>query len=120
MRQPADSATLSAWASHKTRASGRPGWLRRMLAWFNPRAAAPNLKASRQACIDCLADLPPLQVRSLCQLLANAKTLSDLWQLRAEVYRVLALHHSQGEAERRLARTGVFMERRGRPRQRQT
>ena len=132
MRTPADSPALATVPTLPARAlikkvSGTPGWLQRRwpwlgrgFGWLAPARPKTELKAARRACIECLADLPAPKVRALCQLLANAKTLPELLQLRAEVYRLLALHHSQAEAERRLALAGVFMERRGGgPRQRQ-
>jgi len=88
------------------------------LGW-RPAAASPaaNLCAAREACIGSLADLPWPDVRALCQLLGHANSLAELWHLRPELYRLLALHHSQAEAERRLMALGpVFDERAAPPR----
>jgi hypothetical protein len=66
-----------------------------------PRADA-TLQAARAALTACLADLPPPGNPALCQLLGHARSLDELWHLRPEVYRQLALHHSEAEAARRL------------------
>jgi hypothetical protein len=83
--------------------------LAQALGWPKPARGAAYLAAARRACTDCLADLPPLDVRALCHLLANAESSAELWHLRPEIYRVLALHHSQAEAERRLAATAPLL-----------
>lgn len=79
-------------------------WLATALGWHSS-TPVPRLGAARKACIDCLADVPEASARPLRQLLATAATLAELWHIRPEVYRVLALHTSQAEAERRLAAT---------------
>lgn len=67
-------------------------------------AVAPNrLPAVRNDFLDCIADVgaelaAPVQTR-----IDVARSLRDLWHLRAEVYRLVALAHSQTEAERRVA-----------------
>ena len=107
---PADSLTLPA---PQALAQGRPlshrggsAWSRiaHTLGW---RAAAPvnatELHAARDAFAACLSDLPVIDARALHPLLGHARTLAELWHLRPELYRRLALHHSQAEAERRLA-----------------
>ncbi len=68
-------------------------------------SAAVDPGAARDALLACLTDLPPIERRGLCHLLAHAQSLAELWHLRPEVYRRLALHHSQAEAEQRLAST---------------
>jgi hypothetical protein len=100
---------------------GRTGSLLRQVAgalgWQHPSAAKPiDPLAARAAFVACLADLPALDTRALCRLLSHAGSLSELWHLRPEVYRVLALHHSQAEAERRLALIGRQFDRRAGPR----
>ncbi len=69
-------------------------------------AAPPShtLPAVRQAFGDELADLDGSAGRQLADRVAQARTLRELWHLRAEVYRVVALHHSQAEAARRVER----------------
>jgi hypothetical protein len=100
---------------------GRTGSLLRQVAgalgWQHPPASRSiDPVAARTAFVACLADLPPLDTRALCHRLAHAGSLSELWHLRPEVYRVLALHHSQAEAERRLALIGRQFDRRSGPR----
>ena len=81
------------------------GWRRlaHSLGWRERGAPGATLGAARQACIDCLADVWALDVRVLHEQLAHAGSLAELWHLRPELYRVLALQHSQAQAERRLA-----------------
>jgi hypothetical protein len=72
-----------------------------------PADAAPapsRLPAVRAAFRSCLADLDPVDVDELHRRIDHAHSLRELWHLRPEVYRVVGLHHSQWEAERRLAR----------------
>ena len=109
MHASADAPTLPAGALPAT-GSQRPyepaaGWRRlaHSLGWRERGAAQAPLGAARQACIDCLADVWALDVRVLHEQLAHAGSLAELWHLRPELYRVLALQHSQAQAERRLA-----------------
>jgi hypothetical protein len=102
-------------------ASGPSLW-RRLAGTFGWRVRAgsgePDPRQLNGALIACLSDLPPIDTRALRHLLAHARSASELWHLRPEVYRVLSLHHSQAEAERRLAALGPLFERRRAPRQR--
>jgi hypothetical protein len=84
---------------------GRPGWrqLARSFGWLPAPPDGANLQAARAEFTTCLADLPQADTRPLQQLLAHAQSLAELWHLRPELYRHLALHHSQAEASRRLA-----------------
>jgi hypothetical protein len=85
---------------------GGSAWrqIARTLGWRPAaRANAATLGAARESCLASLADLPLPDVRALRNLLRHACSLAELWHLRPEVYRVLALHHSQAVAERRLA-----------------
>jgi hypothetical protein len=96
---------------------GRMGGLLRQVAvalgWQHPPGAKSiDPLAARAAFVACLADLPALDSLALCRLLSHAGSLSELWHLRPEVYRLLALHHSQAEAERRLALIGQQFDRR--------
>ena len=66
---------------------------------------APNrLHAVRGDFGDALADIDGAGARSLRQRIADARSLRELWHLRAEAYRVIGLCHSQSVAEDRLAR----------------
>ncbi|MES2959211.1 MAG: hypothetical protein V4792_13560 [Pseudomonadota bacterium] len=68
--------------------------------------------AANAALVACLADLPAPETRALRQLLMHTRSLAELWHLRPEVFRVLSLHHSQTEAQRRLAALNPLFERR--------
>ncbi len=73
------------------------------IGWNASPAADPiDPKAAGRALVACLADLPTEKTAVLRQLLAHAKSPVELGYLRPEVYRLLSLHHSQDEAERRL------------------
>ena len=81
------------------------GRIAHKLGWREAaRTRAATLQLAREACSACLSDLPLIETRGLRQLLGHARSLAELWHLRPELYRRLALHHSQAEAERRLAR----------------
>lgn len=67
-----------------------------------PHALGP-VQAARSAFWASLADLPPPSTRPLRQRIESLGSMAELWHLRPEVFRVVAVHHSQGEAERRLA-----------------
>lgn len=84
------------------------GWSR---LWFwllapGPLRASPpphRLPPVRQDFLDSLGDLPVAATGSLCARIGQARSLRELWHLRAELYHAVALHHSQREAEQRLA-----------------
>lgn len=94
--QPAPARTDTAWWQ-VIRALGRRA---------GPPSQDAALDSARGACLACLSDLPAIETRALCQLLGHAHAMVELWHLRPELYRTLALHHSQAEAERRLAVLG--------------
>ena len=80
-------------------------WQQLASALGRPRApaAGPNdTRAAGHALAACLADLPTESTQTLRQLLTHARSETELRHLRPEVYRLLALHLSQDEAERRL------------------
>jgi Tfp pilus assembly protein PilF len=52
----------------------------------------------------CLQDLPEDAVADLADRIDHARSMRDLWHLRAEVYRAIGVHRSQTEAEIRLSR----------------
>lgn len=80
--------------------------------WFwlsapGPLAASPppgRLPPVRSDFLDTIADVAADLARDLAQRIDRARTLRELWHLRTEVYRVVAVQHSQFEAERRVAR----------------
>ncbi|MGL6108939.1 MAG: hypothetical protein ACRC2B_02445, partial [Rubrivivax sp.] len=58
----------------------------------------------RQDFIDSLDDIRTEPAGALCTRIGQARTLRELWHLRAELYHVVALDQSQHEAERRVSR----------------
>lgn len=85
------------------------------LGWRQAPTADALLGAARQAFTACLIDLPAPDTGALCQLLRHAHSLEELWHLRPELYRQLALHRSQAEAEHQLSRLNRFFKGVGRP-----
>jgi hypothetical protein len=61
------------------------------------------VQAARSAFWASVADLPLPVVQALHRRIERVGSLAELWHLRPEVFRLVAVHHSQGEAERRLA-----------------
>ena len=82
---------------------------RRLWFWLSapaPQDAAPplcRLPAVREDFVRCLGDVAPPQCRELQRRIGLARSLRELWHLRAELYRIVAIAHSQSEAEHRLA-----------------
>ena len=79
--------------------------------WFwllapSPLQSSPSLSRLppvRQDFLDSIGDIAGDAAGVLCARIGQARTLRELWHLRAELYSVVALHHSQHEAQRRLA-----------------
>lgn len=94
----------------------------RFVFWLTAPAAldaAPplsQLPVARQEFVDSLLDLQGADVQQLAERIQQARTLRELWHLRAELYRVVALHRSQSEAERRLSGLNSHFPKRGRSR----
>jgi hypothetical protein len=78
------------------------GWGR----WWRRTAdqGGAALPRARRDFADSLADLPAPAVQALRCLLEHAGSLRELWYLRPEVFRNVAVHRSELEARRRLAR----------------
>ncbi len=80
----------------------------RLMFWLlapAPLDAAPSLSRLPAVQADfgaCLADVPTADAQALGERIRLSRTLRELWHLRTEVYRVVAVHHSQREAESRL------------------
>lgn len=85
-------------------------WWQRALFWLlapAPQDAAPppsRLGAVREDFHASVADLTIVpDAGDLVRRIELARSLREFWHLRAEVYRLVALQHSQFEAETRLA-----------------
>jgi hypothetical protein len=91
------------------RQAPRSAWNR---LWFwlmapGPLQASPSLNRLppvRQDFLDSLCGIEGEPASVLSSRIGQARSLRDLWHLRAELYNVVAVSHSQFEAERRLAR----------------
>jgi hypothetical protein len=80
--------------------------------WFwllspGPLHGSPSLNRLppvRQDFLDSLGDIATAAADALSARIDQARSLRELWHLRAELYNVVAISLSQHEAERRLAR----------------
>jgi len=87
-------------------------WSLRLLAWLlvaEPAAVtAPRLEAVRAefaaAIADCIDDAQSIWPGDVLMRINTARTLHELWHLRAALYQVIALRHDQRQAEQRLQR----------------
>lgn len=86
------------------------GW-QRLMFWLlapAPADAAPpldRLPAVRDDFLRCLHDVPAGEGTpgaAVRRRIAQSHTLRDLWHARSDLYRVIALAHSQGVAEQRV------------------
>ncbi len=82
----------------------------RLMFWLlapAPRDAAPplaRLPQVRAEFLDCLSDVHGAEANALARRVDLARSLRELWHLRAEVYRLVAIQHDQRQAETRLQR----------------
>jgi hypothetical protein len=100
---------------------GPPGWTVRLLDWLGqgwhtapPRItpasdsaksfAFATLAAVRLEFIACLDDIPTPQAGDLALRLREARSLRELWHLRADVFNAVSCHRDQREARERLSR----------------
>lgn len=65
--------------------------------------ASNRLPPVRDDFLSCLADVRNEAAAELAGRIHQARTLRELWHLRAECFNVVAVSHSQFEAEQRLA-----------------
>lgn len=85
------------------------GW-QRLLGWLIApsveRSSPPlnRLPPVRGEFAACLVDVQTDGDEALRARIAAARSLRELWHLRAEVYRLVATAHSEAEAQARLAR----------------
>lgn len=61
-----------------------------------------TLDKARRDFAGALADMPTDDACDLRRRGQSARSLRELWHLRAELYSIVARHHSQTEADRRL------------------
>lgn len=84
-------------------------WLGRFWFWLAaPEPQQASLPVSRLPGVRkdfraALLDLPADRAADLMRRIELSRSLRELWHLRADVYRVVAIVHSQSEAESRLA-----------------
>jgi hypothetical protein len=85
-------------------------WLERVWFWLAAPAAAQDaappvarLPGVRDDFLAMLADVDGSAGHELRRRVAQSRSLRELWHLRTEVYRLVAVRHSQTEAESRLA-----------------
>ena len=62
----------------------------------------PALDKARAAFRGSLADIVTPRAGICLDHIRTARSLHELWHLRAEVFSLVSCHHSQGEADRRL------------------
>jgi hypothetical protein len=82
----------------------------RLLFWLlapAPQEAAPpinRLPGVKRDFLACLSDVPPGSADGLRSAIHSARSLRELWHLRAEVFNQVGRAHSEVEADRRLER----------------
>lgn len=64
---------------------------------------AVSLEEVRRDFIDAVDDLRTPEAEALLDHIRAARGLREFWHLRAEAFRLVSLHHSQSEADERLA-----------------
>ncbi len=86
------------------------GFGAKILFWLlapAPLQASPplnRLPGVRKEFLACLADIHADAAQPSIDRVAKARSLRELWHLRTEIYHLVAIHHSQAEAEARLLR----------------
>lgn len=98
------------------RAAAAPGWRASLRDWLDTGWARPArpavqqrpandpLGAVRAEFLQSLSDIRTQQVGMLVQRIGIARSLHELWHLRPEVFKLVALRFSQCEAQTRLDR----------------
>ena len=87
-----------------------PNLWQRLVFWLMapaPQDAAPplnRLPRVRAEFMHLLQDICGEDADRLRWRIDESRSLRELWHLRADTFRVVGIHHSQAEAERRLAR----------------
>lgn len=83
--------------------SGRSGWRRWLARAPLDMAPADLLAQVKGEFCALLDDVLTRDSYHLMVKIGSSASLRELWHLRADLYGAIARHHSQGEAERRLA-----------------
>jgi hypothetical protein len=82
------------------------GW-RRLLAWLTAapwgRREDQRLAAVRAEFIEALLGMHSQEADAVRLRLQRTRSLREMWHLRAAIYNIVAVQHSQYEAEARLA-----------------
>lgn len=82
-------------------------WWKRLQRWARSEWALTRpddgLDPVRQEFAEAVADLRGARVDALIDQVDAARSLRELWHLRAELFRLVAVAYSQHEANRRLA-----------------
>jgi hypothetical protein len=95
-----------------------PGWRAVLREWFSTgwhvtsrdpsaapvRAGSERLQSIRNEFLESLHDIRTQQAGMLQERIRIARSLRELWHLRPEVFRLVALRFSQAEAQLRLDR----------------
>jgi hypothetical protein len=100
-----------------SRAALAPGWRASLRDWLDtgwarpvhrtahpPKPANDPLGAVRAEFLQSLSDIRTQQVGMLVRRITIARSLHELWHLRPEVFKLVALRFSQYEAQTRLDR----------------
>jgi hypothetical protein len=77
---------------------------------------AADLEATREAFRDVVYDLDRLATAGALERVRLARSLQQLWHLRAEMFSLVARHRNQAEAEQRLAELDRHFSKGERPR----
>ncbi len=84
-------------------------WVRQAWSWLwdleeLPRRAAPTtgLAQARNEFHSAIWDLQSLKANQLREQVSNARSLRELWHLRADVFKLISMHRGQTEAQLRL------------------
>ncbi|HMM85927.1 hypothetical protein [Azohydromonas sp.] len=87
--------------------TSRGAWWSRLHGWLRGDAplagAADTLDPVRREFAACIDDAASVQAGTLLMRINTARSLRELWHLRAALYHVVSLQHSQFVAEQRLA-----------------
>lgn len=91
---------LAAWLSSGT---GDPSDSPEFDDWKPMRRDNAELNSARAAFRAALEDIATAEAHESLDHIRSARSLNELWHLRAEVFSLVSRHHNQGEAGRRLS-----------------